>query len=344
MQNIGYIYKITNLINNKCYIGQTTKTIEERYRHHIVDSKRTDRYSYKYPLYSAMRKYGYENFKLEKIETCNISELNEREIYWIDYYDTYKNGYNQTLGGDGTRYLNLNEEQIIKDYEHIKNMSKVAKIHSCSNKTIKEILLKHNIHIKSSVDVKRNEGFSIKRCDLNGNILEEYETLKDAGYWVYDNKLTNISDRNHAYLIIRTHIIRNTPFANYLWICNNYDELYKENRKEKLLLSVKKYKENINNIKDICPICNLNLKRKESCCCLECENKRRKYLFQKIREENYNINKEILKEEIRNNSFTSIAKKYEVSDNTIRKWCKKYNLPYKSSDIKKYSDEEWKNI
>lgn len=58
----------------------------------------------------------------------------------------------------------------------------------------------------------------------------------------------------------------------------------------------------------------------------------------------YCLTKEILKEEIRTTSFTKLSKKYNVSDNTIRKWCKRYNLPYKSSEIKSYSDEEWEKI
>ena len=58
---MGYIYKITNLINNKLYIGQTKKTIEERFKAHIkVARQHKNRY-----LYDAMNKYGYENFKIE---------------------------------------------------------------------------------------------------------------------------------------------------------------------------------------------------------------------------------------------------------------------------------------
>ena len=56
------------------------------------------------------------------------------------------------------------------------------------------------------------------------------------------------------------------------------------------------------------------------------------------------IEREDLKKLIRSMSFTSIGKKYNVSDNAIRKWCDKYNLPRKVSEIKKYSDEEWELI
>lgn len=54
--------------------------------------------------------------------------------------------------------------------------------------------------------------------------------------------------------------------------------------------------------------------------------------------------KEVLKEKIRNKPFLQIGKEYNVSDNAVRKWCKSYGLPYRASDIKKYTDEEWENI
>lgn len=59
----------------------------------------TDR-AYEYPLSRAIRKYGVDNFSFEVIEECKQSELNEKERYWIAYYNTFYDGYNQTLGGD----------------------------------------------------------------------------------------------------------------------------------------------------------------------------------------------------------------------------------------------------
>ena len=96
---MGYIYKITNIVNNKLYIGQTRKTIEERFQMHIKKAKQhTNRY-----LYDAMNKYGYDNFIPSEIEECDDSLLDEREIYWIAYYNTTNKqyGYNMTIGGGG---------------------------------------------------------------------------------------------------------------------------------------------------------------------------------------------------------------------------------------------------
>ena len=86
------IYKITNLINGKIYIGQTKFTVEKRFKEHAkADS----------PLGHAIRKYGKKNFKAEVIETCQtFTELNEREIFWIKELNCkVPNGYNIADGG-----------------------------------------------------------------------------------------------------------------------------------------------------------------------------------------------------------------------------------------------------
>ena len=111
---MGYIYKITNKINGKVYIGQTKKTIEERFQEHLKKAKiHTNRY-----LYDAMNKYGYNNFQVSKIEECNNAKLDEREIYWIAYYksNNKKYGYNMTAGGGGgdTWTNNPHKEEISK--------------------------------------------------------------------------------------------------------------------------------------------------------------------------------------------------------------------------------------
>ena len=91
------IYKITNLLDKKIYIGQTQRTLEERMREHC----RNSRASY---IDRTIKKYGIENFFVEIIETCKtVEELNEREIFWIKFFDCkFPNGYNLTDGGEGS--------------------------------------------------------------------------------------------------------------------------------------------------------------------------------------------------------------------------------------------------
>ena len=96
------IYKITNTINNKCYIGKSSN-IEERWKYH--KKRYNDIKEYNKPLYRAFRKYGINNFLFEIIELINndYKKLSdEREKYWIKYYNSYgSTGYNGTEGGDG---------------------------------------------------------------------------------------------------------------------------------------------------------------------------------------------------------------------------------------------------
>lgn len=78
---MGFIYKITNTINDKVYIGKTTRTIEERWKEHLNSIKDKD-----FKIYRAFRKYGVKNFSIESIEECPNDIINKREIYWIDFY------------------------------------------------------------------------------------------------------------------------------------------------------------------------------------------------------------------------------------------------------------------
>ena len=97
------IYKITNKINNKCYIGKSSN-IEERFKYHQEEYSFHTK-NWNKTLYKAFRKYGIDNFTFEIIEEMTEEYYNKfsnnREQYWIAYYDSLENGYNETEGGDG---------------------------------------------------------------------------------------------------------------------------------------------------------------------------------------------------------------------------------------------------
>ena len=179
---MAYIYKITNLINNKCYIGKTLNTIQERWREHCSDYKKRD--EEKRPLYSAMNKYGIENFKIEEIEQCNEDIVNDREKYWIEYYSSFKKGYNATLGGDGKAYLD--RKLLIKTYNEVQNLKKSAKILNIDAGHLSKILKENNIEIKSSKEVQNEEyGKEIAMIDLETNaIIKTFISLADAARYI----------------------------------------------------------------------------------------------------------------------------------------------------------------
>ena len=141
----GYIYLVTNNINGKQYVGQTNRTIEKRWKQHTLEYQK-----YNYYFYTAMRKYGIENFKIEELErvacACKeelIDKLNELEKAYVSKYDTYKNGYNSTIGGDSLGEVSkiavdlyLNDGTFIDSFDSIIEASQRYEIRSsdiCSN-------------------------------------------------------------------------------------------------------------------------------------------------------------------------------------------------------------------
>jgi group I intron endonuclease len=92
------IYKITNIVNGKIYIGQTKQSLSDRLCKHFYDSRAGDYY-----FANALKKYGKENFKMEKIDEAEtVEECNEKEIYYIDKLKSRNReiGYNSRVGGD----------------------------------------------------------------------------------------------------------------------------------------------------------------------------------------------------------------------------------------------------
>ena len=115
-----FIYKITNKINGKSYIGQTKQPIFDRWKQHLKNSKqKINRY-----LYDAINHYGINNFLIEEIEKCSPDKINDREIFNIFKYNTLMpNGYNMTTGGGGGDTLSNHPEKI----EIFKNIVKKTK-------------------------------------------------------------------------------------------------------------------------------------------------------------------------------------------------------------------------
>lgn len=143
------IYKITNLVNGKVYVGQTIMSIEDRWRVHR--SKSSD-----CPLiHRAIQKYGKENFTVEQIDVaCDRDELDQKEIYWIHYYDCLApKGYNLQTGGSHCLFSEetrrkmserakgkiVSEETKRKISKTLKGRVSPMKGRSCSDETKRKI-------------------------------------------------------------------------------------------------------------------------------------------------------------------------------------------------------------
>ncbi len=100
------IYLIENLLSNKKYVGQTKQRISQRIYQHFNQAKKGTIT----PLYNALRKYTRADFKISCIEKCPPELLDEREEYWIQHYNAYKEGYNCDKGGGGITGYNHSQE------------------------------------------------------------------------------------------------------------------------------------------------------------------------------------------------------------------------------------------
>ena len=145
----GVIYKITNKINGKVYIGQTVQDVKERFYQHCAE--KCGEAVANMTIHKAIKKYGKQNFTLEVIEIVNKSNLNEREIYWIQKYNSYYNGYNSTKGGQFQKpFKDLPTTSIIEEYTKGKSLREIGKIFSVDKYTIRDLLLRNNIILRKT--------------------------------------------------------------------------------------------------------------------------------------------------------------------------------------------------
>lgn len=108
-----YIYKITNDVNNKVYIGQTIRPIQQRFQRHLNDAQNNVIDTH---FARAIRLHGAEHFSIEEIDSATSQEeLNEKERYWINFYNSINNGYNETdalYKSGGNTYASKDQEDM----------------------------------------------------------------------------------------------------------------------------------------------------------------------------------------------------------------------------------------
>jgi hypothetical protein len=124
-----------------------------------------------------MNKYGVENFSIETIEETDKPE--EREIYWIEYFGSFKNGYNATVGGDGRRYIDY--DLVIATYKQILNCAEVARKLNISVDSVRRILKDKSIDIKPQTEVCQEvSGKVVNQYSLNGDYIQSFPSARAA--------------------------------------------------------------------------------------------------------------------------------------------------------------------
>ena len=199
---MGYIYKITNKQNNKCYIGQTVRDVHIRWSEHIrlANKLKSNDCS---AIHYALSKYGISNFTFEVIDECNNDLLDNKETYWISFYNSFYDGYNLTKGGKTTKisHYHNNDDIIIKLYVEDKlSCRQIADKLSMNKNYIGRILTKHKIPHNENLnkDMKQFQQYgnsfnkkAVQCLDLKTNkILNTFESQRAAARWLIQNHYT----------------------------------------------------------------------------------------------------------------------------------------------------------
>ena len=209
---MAYIYKITNTLNGKVYIGKTQGTIERRFAEHCREAYR-DTESHR-PLYAAMRKYGVEAFSVTLVEETTQPE--ERERFWIETYGSFKNGYNATIGGDGRPYVDV--DLIISTYKQLQNIKETAKALGICVDTVSKYLHERKIETTSFQEIMTKKyGKITNMYDLNGNFLRSFPSTNAAANYMIENGLTGCKQTTIKQHITEVCTGRRKTAAKFIW-------------------------------------------------------------------------------------------------------------------------------
>lgn len=178
---MGFIYKISNSINNKIYIGQTRRTVEERWKEHIYNAYKRKR-GQNSCFHTAIRQFGSDAFIAEAIEQCEDKDLDEREVYWISYYSSNspENGYNSASGGYGG-WSKCPDEPILKKWSEGKTIKEIAEELSICTDAVSARLKSLGIS-KEEISCRhyKKRTKKIYQYDLQGNFIAEFPSLIEA--------------------------------------------------------------------------------------------------------------------------------------------------------------------
>ena len=216
---MGIIYKII-FPNNKIYIGQTMHDLETRQKQHknaLLKGK-------DYPVYKAMKKYGWENLKWEIIDYADTKEeLNQKEIYWIDKMQSYikfknSHGYNCTLGGDSVSVLTaltIEElQEFILDCKNLKSKKYLINKYKISSKLyykiIRGYIWSQYTHINKLDNEENNSILNRFQVDF---IISEF---KESGDYKKIAKFLEVSPN------VVLKVLKGQTWRNYTGIPNNF--------------------------------------------------------------------------------------------------------------------------
>ena len=212
---MGYIYMIKNTINDKIYIGQTQKSLDERFEWYKYNA-RNHVYGSKNKLYPAMNLIGIDNFYIEMlVENHNISELTKLESYYINEYDSINKGYNCVMPNSTYNVDSETIENIIYDYILGESISDLAIKYDKTYTKIVHIVSGHNRSIEYEID-KSFKPIEIVIYDLKFNPIHYFKSIKDGLNWLH-TKMEFTYDKRSAYSRIKIAANTGRMLFNHRW-------------------------------------------------------------------------------------------------------------------------------
>lgn len=211
----GIVYKISNSVNDKIYIGSTTRKLSLRWTEHKKMSKKGSR-----PLYKEMREFGVDKFLIEVIEVVDVKNLLNREAFWISYYKSYDAGYNISRTGTSCSKFTKNDvNDIIKLSKSGNTLAEISRTYSCDPNTISALLKKNGVNYsnntKNYILSRGSPVIMLSKPDYA--IVNVFSSMNEDARFVCKSENKSLK---HVYGIaghIKKSIIRNGTAYGYIW-------------------------------------------------------------------------------------------------------------------------------
>ena len=179
----GIIYKIVNTENDKVYIGCTHATAHKRFIEH--KSKSRLNYKNKIQFHIAMNRIGVDKFSVYELGSYSNDVLHDMEKFYVKEYDSFRNGYNSDIGGNGGQF-DYSDKEVVKKYKELGDTTKVRKYFKTSSSVITGIMKRNNIPL---YDSRKSV------TAYNDSIIKSFNSLMLAARWLMDNKYTTCNNQ-----------------------------------------------------------------------------------------------------------------------------------------------------
>lgn len=193
---MAYIYKITNLLNNQIYIGLTTRTVDARWKEHCRHNSQL--------IDKAIEELGKENFSIETIEECDEDNLDAREQYWISYYDSFNNGYNNTLGGRDNNYVMTDKINLVLFlWDEGLTVNRIVEQTKLNVETVRSYLNKNGINHdviqeRANKAIGKSKSKPVIEYSIQGDYIKEWNSALDAAeFYNINSKYITATCRGH---------------------------------------------------------------------------------------------------------------------------------------------------